>query len=186
VRFCLICNYISKIDVSLQNEFICVRFNQLPKHNIYDFIRNIAEKEGIQISETAIDTIQTMYQSDIRSMINFLQLNQNYQMEDWNRNVMNSEILEQLHAMFVSGQSQTVTVQSIVRFIHHISTQYNVDKKQIIRNYLNHIIRNYPEETTPDFLHIAETIVHNTDTNIEDILRYFCLHNLKTGNVTDI
>ena len=31
VRFCLICNYISKIDDGLQNEFIKLRFNQLPK-----------------------------------------------------------------------------------------------------------------------------------------------------------
>ena len=31
VRYCLICNYISKIEESLRNEFICIRFNQLPK-----------------------------------------------------------------------------------------------------------------------------------------------------------
>ena len=29
VRFCLICNYISRIDESLQNEFMRLRFNQL-------------------------------------------------------------------------------------------------------------------------------------------------------------
>jgi replication factor C subunit 3/5 len=34
VRFCLICNYISKIDESLKNEFLCIRFNQLPKEEI--------------------------------------------------------------------------------------------------------------------------------------------------------
>jgi DNA polymerase III delta prime subunit len=39
VRFCLICNYISKIDESLKNEFICVRFNQLPKEDIFNFIK---------------------------------------------------------------------------------------------------------------------------------------------------
>ena len=31
VRFCLICNYISKIDHGLQNAFIKIRFNDLPK-----------------------------------------------------------------------------------------------------------------------------------------------------------
>ena len=41
VRFCLICNYISRIDNSLQNEFIRIRFNQLPVNNIIDFITNI-------------------------------------------------------------------------------------------------------------------------------------------------
>ena len=34
VRFCLICNYISRIDDSLQNEFMRIRFNQLPENDI--------------------------------------------------------------------------------------------------------------------------------------------------------
>ena len=34
VRFCLICNYISRIDEALQNEFIRLRFNQLPEKEI--------------------------------------------------------------------------------------------------------------------------------------------------------
>lgn len=37
VRFCLICNYISRIDEGLQNEFTRLRFNQLPQENIISF-----------------------------------------------------------------------------------------------------------------------------------------------------
>ena len=74
VRFCLICNYISKIDESLQNEFVCVRFNQLPQTEIHRFIQNIVEKESLDLSESEIETIQVNYNSDIRSMINFIQL----------------------------------------------------------------------------------------------------------------
>jgi replication factor C subunit 3/5 len=40
VKFCLICNYISKIELSLQHEFLCVRFNQLPSTKIHTFIKN--------------------------------------------------------------------------------------------------------------------------------------------------
>ena len=38
VRFCLICNYITRIDESLQNEFMRLRFNQLPEKAIIDFL----------------------------------------------------------------------------------------------------------------------------------------------------
>ena len=38
VRFCLICNYISKIDEGLQNEFLRLRFNQLPEPDIIKFL----------------------------------------------------------------------------------------------------------------------------------------------------
>ena len=40
VRFCLICNYISRIDESLQNEFMRLRFNQLPELDIIEFINS--------------------------------------------------------------------------------------------------------------------------------------------------
>ena len=45
-RFCLICNYVSRIDEGLQNEFIKLRFNQLPKENVLDFLKNISIKEN--------------------------------------------------------------------------------------------------------------------------------------------
>ena len=50
VRFCLICNYISKIDEGLQNEFIRLRFNQLPKDEIITFLNNISISEKLNLS----------------------------------------------------------------------------------------------------------------------------------------
>ena len=47
IRFCLICNYISRIDMSLQNEFVRLRFCQLPKSDIYHFLDTIIKKENI-------------------------------------------------------------------------------------------------------------------------------------------
>lgn len=73
VRFCLICNYISKIDQSLQREFICVRFNQLPPNEIRQFINRIADSENLSIKQDDIDLLMASHQSDIRSMVNFMQ-----------------------------------------------------------------------------------------------------------------
>ena len=47
IRFCLICNYISRIDESLQNEFIRLRFNQLPKNDIIIFLKKICKSSRI-------------------------------------------------------------------------------------------------------------------------------------------
>jgi replication factor C subunit 3/5 len=76
IRFCLICNYITKIDESLKHEFVCIRFNQLPKEYIIKFLKSISINEEIMLKDETINSIQNMYQSDIRSMINFMQLNQ--------------------------------------------------------------------------------------------------------------
>ena len=75
IKFCLICNYISKIDESLQNEFIRIRFNQLPKDDIVSFLKNISKNENLKITTKEIISIQELYVSDMRSMINYLQLN---------------------------------------------------------------------------------------------------------------
>ena len=77
IRFCLICNYISKIDKSLQNEFISMCFCNLPKNKIKEFLTNIIEKEKLNINNKEINNILIKFKSDMRSMINFLQSNRN-------------------------------------------------------------------------------------------------------------
>ena len=95
VRFCLICNYISRIDEGLQNEFIRLRFNQLPDQHIIKFLTEIAKNEKLIISEKYIYLIQKLYKSDIRSMINFMQSNQN--IENTNFYIINDDIWLQLY-----------------------------------------------------------------------------------------
>ena len=77
VRFCLICNYISRIDDSLQNEFMRLRFNQLPENEIINFMEMINKSENLNYTREDISSIQKIYKSDIRSMINYIQSNQN-------------------------------------------------------------------------------------------------------------
>jgi len=172
VRFCLICNYISKIDESLQNEFICIRFNQLPKRDIHAFIRSICQKEQLVLSDSVIDTIQNMFNSDIRSMINFIQLNQN--LNEWETNVVNDEIWENLHGV-LRGSDETACLTCI----NSISTQYNLDKKNIIHKYFNYIVRNKRDYVCPEYLDIIEKIVHNPDLQTHHLLLFF-IHSMKS------
>ena len=167
VRFCLICNYISKIDESLKNEFICIRFNQLPKQDIYKFVNNIAVNENLDLSDTIIEKIQQIYNSDIRSMINFIQLHQNIKI--WDSNIITDTVLESLHDLLIKKDTR----DNIIKFINEISIQYNMDKKNIIKNYFNYIIRKKKNKITPDFLTMVEVIMHSNDSNIEYSMNYF-------------
>ena len=171
VHFCLICNYISKIDESLKNEFICIRFNQLPKQEIYKFIKNITINENLNLSDGVIETIQNNYNSDIRSMINFIQLNQN--VNNWETNIITNEVLEELHKLLNKNIDTTC---DITQFIHNLSIQYNTDKKTIINKYFNYVIRYKSELITKQFLTIIENIMHSTEDNIEHIMNYFSYH----------
>jgi replication factor C subunit 3/5 len=167
VRFCLICNYISKIDESLKNEFICIRFNQLPKQDIYKFVNNIAINENLDLSDLTIEKIQQIYNSDIRSIINFIQLHQNIKI--WDTNIITDTIWEKIYELLKTKSSPTKTIE----YINEVSMQYNMDKKNILKNYFNYIIRKRKEMITPDFLKSVEVIMHSNDSNIEYIIKYF-------------
>jgi replication factor C subunit 3/5 len=171
VRFCLICNYISKIDESLKNEFICIRFNQLPKQDIYKFIKQITENENLPMNDNVIDMIQKIYNSDIRSMINFIQLNQN--INQWENNIITDDIFEKIHSLLINT---TTEKNYIFDYINNISIQYNTDKKTLIKNYFNYIIRNKKTIINNEFLKLVESSMHVTDSNIQHVLTFFIVH----------
>ena len=163
VRFCLICNYISRIDDGLQNECLKLRFNQLPEQDINKFLTNIVTHEKLNISQTAISQIQKLYKSDIRSMINFIQLNQ-----DKDFNIIDNTIWENLYLKF----TQREKLSSLIQFIQNLSRDYNIDKKNIIKDYLNYIIRNKPTIITSAFLEFVENIMHYQECNNTYYINY--------------
>jgi len=167
VRFCLICNYISKIDESLKTEFISIRFNQLPVFYIHQFLKKVADSENLDLSDNIISKIQQLYQSDIRSMINFIQLHQN--IGDWNNIIITDEIYEKIHSMVLSD----TLISQIIVFIFGISEIFNKDKLSIIIGYSQYIIKKYPANITTDLLDIIETVIHTKDTDIMHLLSYF-------------
>ena len=175
VKFCLICNYISKVDESLQNEFICIRFNQLPPSEIYSFIEEISNKENLNLDKNIIESIQKIYKSDIRSIINFIQLNQHLNLKEWSKSVLNNSVFERIHSLLLDENKNTNDVKN---YINKKSIQYNEDKKSIIQKYLNYIIRDNKKRIiiTREYLFLAKTIIHNTDVRTEDILNYFCIN----------
>ena len=174
VKFFLICNYISKIELSLQHEFVCIRFNQLPKQKIREFIREICVKEGVDLTDQNIDTIQNLHKSDIRSMINFIQLNQNIIVQQ--SNIVDDTIWKRLFDLFDGEKDAT----KIKVFINKLSIHYNIDKKQIIKDYYNYLILSHPELINHETLEKMEIVIHNYDCNIEVLINYFILGELRS------
>ena len=170
VRYCLICNYSSKVDESLKNEFISIRFNQLPKHDIQTFIENMIAGENLNIKPEMIQQIQQMYQSDIRSMINFIQLHQSY--ECMESNIITNDIWNKMKDIINNTSSD-----NLQSYIHEVSVQYNIDKKTIIKDYFNYIVRNHPELINTTYLTNIEVVLHATGINSSNMINYMkCIH----------
>jgi DNA polymerase III delta prime subunit len=165
VRFCLICNYISRIDESLQNEFLRLRFNQLPQKEIIRFLMKINENEKINLSSSTIESIQKLYKSDIRSMINYMQTNQNL---IGHYKVIGTNVWDNLTKTFLDNESK----DNIIEKINSISREYNIEIKNIMKDYLNYIIRSKPLYITCDMLNFIEFIMHIQDPNINYFINY--------------
>ena len=168
VRFCLICNYISKIDESLKNEFISIRFNQLPIEYICNFLKKVSDAENLEISDSVIMRIQQLYQSDIRSMINFIQLNQH--IIDWNKIIVTNDIYEKIHSLLINKE---ISISQIIIKFFEISIQYNKDKRNILNEYIHFIIRYKSSLVSVKLLNIIESTIHSIDTDIQQLLVYF-------------
>ena len=166
VRFCLICNYISKIDEGLQNEFIRLRFNQLPKEEIITFLNNISVSEDLNLSPKTLSCIQKLYKSDIRSMINFMQSNQN--LENESLNIIDNEVWDVLYKKILQHEK----MDNLNNFIQSISINYNIDKKNIIKDFLNYIIKTYTKNVNSKFLDFIENLMHSQNQNNNTHINY--------------
>ena len=175
VRFCLICNYISKIDEGLQNEFIRLRFNQLPKNDIIQFLTHISNSENLNMTQKSISCIQKLYKSDIRSMINFMQSNQNTSNNQDLLFIIDNDVWIGLIKMINNREK----VDKIKSYVDNISIQYNVDKKNIIKDFLNYIIRNHVEHVDNKLLNFIENLMHSQTQN-NDIHIYYSLSKLSS------
>ena len=171
VRFCLICNYITRIDEGLQNEFIKLRFNQLPEEDIIVFLKNIGTLENLKISDKSINLIQKLYKSDIRSMINFMQSNQNIKDEDIN--VIDDIVWSNLFNLIKNNNELKILVDYVTR----CSIKYNINKKNIIKDFLNYIIRNKSEYLSEVFFIFVKNIMHFEDSKDSHYV-YYALNSL--------
>ena len=165
VRFCLICNYISRIDLSLQNEFIKLKFCQLPKKDINKFLDDIIKNEKIIITLTQIEAIQKMFGSDIRSMINFLQSNHNNY--GLNIKIISYESWEKLITIIKQDDMLTITHK-----LNNMSNEYNIKKTNLIINFLLYLIKNKSYIYTDNWMKFIDIVMHNINVDTEYIINY--------------
>ena len=166
IRFCLICNYISRIEHALQNEFIRLRFCNLPHKSISIFLQNIVKKENININANQLKSIQNVFKSDIRSMINFLQSNHH-----------NSQSFGQM----ITDDFWETMIQNIKKYddekIYEMLKEsciiYNVEIPQMIKQFIDYYIKKKTELLTEKILTLFTYIVHNISTKKEYIVHFF-------------
>lgn len=73
-RFCIICNYVTKIIEPLKSRCVMFRFKQIPFLAQRERLQDIADYEGIFMGEGACETLIEISKGDLRKSVNLLQL----------------------------------------------------------------------------------------------------------------
>ena len=174
VRFCLICNYISKIDSALSQNFVMFRFNSHPKNEVFSFINNILVKEKITVSAKHIDNVIETYNSDLRSMINYIQLNRQT-LESCKKSIEEQYIiLKNINIDNIAKNNKNSHINKI-KFFKDFANNNMQHPSDLLRNIINHIFLIKKKTSTIDcsFLLHASHIYQNININHDVLILYF-------------
>ena len=164
VRFCLICNYISKIERVLRNMCMSFKFNMLPKDKIFDYLQSIKTAENIMLVKKGhIENIINNFKSDVRSMINYLQ---GISQEKRTTKIISSAEIESLVQCF-RDKSAAFSEKKMTQFLY----KYNIEKHELIIRILNVILKQY--EINSNFIIFVRSILHSKNYYLEDFNKFF-------------
>ena len=75
--------------------------------------------------------------------------------------------------------SNAINVNILNECVSDISLNYNIDKKNIIKDFFNYIIRNHPKYLSIEFLNFVENLMHSQIQN-NNIYIYYSLSKLSS------
>ena len=165
VVFCVMCNYISKITTSLQNEFVKITINKLPTTTVISFLKTICSREKVNVSEHKLNDICSRYNYDLRGMINYIQLNAN--------SLDKIEIFgcNQVQTLFDSLRVPN-NVELSVNLLKSTIHIYNVEAYHIFKMISIFIIENKQEFVTSSLLNFIESFIHTHNPNLQFYIYY--------------
>ena len=164
VKFCLICNYISKIFNGLSDEFIKIRFNNIDSNHILNLLENINNIENLNINKKNLHIICKYYDNDIRSMINYLQSKIHKK-----QTIIDNKVLEKIFQLNINNNSN---VKKFICLLTKIENEYKISLFYLLKNYIFYIIEN--NKININVITNLEYIIHNFQNidNINYLLNY--------------
>lgn len=105
-RFCLICNYVSKIIPALQSRCTRFRFAPLKQEQIRDRLVEVADAERVNYTDDGIESILALSGGDMRRVLNLLQ-----------STAMSSEVVDGESVYLTSGAPLPKDVDDILNWL---------------------------------------------------------------------
>ena len=108
IRFCIICNYLTKIIPGIQSRCTILKFSPIHFDDHYNYICNIVKLEKINITDDCIINTIQISEGDMRKSINVLQ------------------------SLYLINSNSTITTQDLYQTIGYLEPEKNIE----MMNYL--------------------------------------------------
>lgn len=164
IRFCLMCNYISKIDFNLKNEFMLLRFNNLPREKINLVLTTVCKQENIVFKQHILDKLQDRFKSDIRSMLNYIQ---HTELKDID--FIQKEHLNTITTLLKNGK---IPISCIEKYVNELTVLTNESVIHILHLYILHVLRQ-THKNTNDIFELSKKIIHYNHVDVKFSVSYF-------------
>ena len=122
-RFCIICNYVSKIIDPIVSRCAKFRFNSLSEESQINHLNNIAKQENMNINIRIINKIQKVSQGDLRKSINLLQT-----LSKISPSLLNEELIDEICGI--------IPKDIIVQFMNDCSTKDSKKLKKTVNTFI--------------------------------------------------
>jgi replication factor C subunit 3/5 len=116
-RFCLICNYVSKIIPALQSRCTRFRFAPLAPQHIVGRLQEVAAAEKCDTRQDGIDAILRLSGGDMRRVLNLLQAT-----------AMSSKVVDETSVYLTSGAPLPADIDTILDLLMNHSFQTASEK----------------------------------------------------------
>ena len=148
-RFCLICNYLTKIIPAIQSRCQMFRFAPISYIEHLNKIKKVIELENVNIEEKAIEKIVELSEGDMRKSLNLLQS----QFMIYNSNLITiNSIYKSIGYMTEEEQNNLInnlkncTLQDTYNTLSKIQNENNMSNQDIIREITSYFTRIYLKE----------------------------------------
>lgn len=167
IRYCLMCNYIYKIEETLKTEFVLLRYNNLPPSHIISFLDDVNIKEELGLSIDNLRLIQEKYGSDIRSMLNQMQLTG--QTNDQEEDIIFDENRE-FEIIFTNMAQKKI--KACAQKFNEITIKFNKDNQTLWKQYFMFllVVKNSNIMVTSSFLKTMEKIISSSNEEYTNVI----------------
>lgn len=190
-RFCIICNYETKIISALKSRCMIFRFSPIPKEKHLLKLKNIALNESVNIDDVALKTIINLAEGDMRKSINLIQ--SIHTSLKTIKKIMINDVYKQIGYPTLDEKKNIISVildkninlcDSIVS-IDKMKNQYGLTNTDILRDMINYFAKNIDSYQTFILTNIFDklgdleckmAISHNNNIMLANIINIIKQH----------